>query len=110
MFSTMPDAPCVQIVAPRTTAAFGAASGPSSRAGRDRTSAGGSTRPPDQLFQPLPPPTGQPPFRLELASVLGQPAVDGIEQAGTLVLHAVGDTGGVTSPSWLRISTVRDYR
>jgi acid phosphatase type 7 len=71
--------------------------------GRPRRSAveqlaGGSTRPPEQVFQPLPPPTGRAPFRLELASVLGQPAVDAIEQAGTLVFHTVGDTGGVTSP------------
>src|SRR5438270_5338634 len=60
--------------------------------------AGGATRPPPQVFQPLPAPTGQPPFRLELASVLGADAVKAIEDAGTLVFHADGDTGGVTSP------------
>jgi len=31
--------------------------------------AGGATRPPPQVFQQLPAPTGQPPFRLELATV-----------------------------------------
>src|SRR5438094_5273439 len=71
--------------------------------GRPRRSAveqlaGGSTRPPPQVFQPLPAPTGAPPFRLDLASVLGQAAVDAIAQSGTLVFHSVGDTGGVTSP------------
>ena len=71
--------------------------------GRPRRSAieqlaGGATRPPPQVFQPLPPPTGQSPFRLELASVIGADAAAAIEQAGTLVFHAVGDTGGVTSP------------
>jgi hypothetical protein len=60
--------------------------------------AGGATRPPPQVFQPLPAPTGQPPFRLELASVIGADAVRTIEEAGTLVFHADGDTGGVTSP------------
>src|SRR5438552_1317114 len=60
--------------------------------------AGGATRPPPQVFQPLPQPTGQPPFRLELASVIGPDATNSIEQAGTLVFHAVGDSGGVNSP------------
>jgi hypothetical protein len=76
---------------------------PANTFGRPRRSAteqlaGGATRPPPQVFQPLPAATGQPPFRLELASVIGAPAVAAIEQAGTLVFHAVGDTGGVTSP------------
>jgi hypothetical protein len=57
-----------------------------------------AARIPPQVFQPLPPPTGQPPFRLELESVIGAEAVAAIEQAGALVFHAVGDTGGVKSP------------
>lgn len=57
-----------------------------------------AARIPPQVFQPLPPPTGQPPFRLELESVIGSAAVAAIEQAGTLVFHAIGDTGGVKSP------------
>jgi hypothetical protein len=59
---------------------------------------GGATRPPPQVFQPLPQPTGQPPFRLDLASIIGTDAVNAIEEAGTLVFHTDGDTGGVTSP------------
>src|SRR4051812_49380703 len=57
----------------------------------------GFTSPP-QHFQPLPPPTGPPPFRFDLATALGADAVAAIEQAGTLVFHTVGDTGGVKSP------------
>ena len=57
-----------------------------------------AARIPPQVFQPLPPPTGQPPFRLELDTVIGAEAVAAIEQAGALVFHAVGDTGGVKSP------------
>jgi len=53
---------------------------------------------PPQVFQPLPPPTGAPPFRLELGSVIGSEAAAAIEQAGALSFHAIGDTGGVTSP------------
>jgi hypothetical protein len=51
--------------------------------------------PPRQPEQPLPPPTGQPPFRLDLADVLGAEAVAEIEQRGQLTFHTVGDTGGV---------------
>src|SRR5438874_330791 len=76
---------------------------PANTFGRPRRSAveqlaGGATRPPPQVFQPLPAPTGAAPFRLDLAAVLGQPAVGAIEQAGVLIFHTVGDTGGVTSP------------
>jgi calcineurin-like phosphoesterase family protein len=53
---------------------------------------------PPQPFQPLPPPTGAPPFRLGLDTVIGADAAGAIETAGTLTFHAVGDTGGVTSP------------
>jgi hypothetical protein len=51
-----------------------------------------------QVFQPLPPPTGVAPYHLELASVLGQPAVDAIVQAGSMTFHMVGDTGGISNP------------
>jgi hypothetical protein len=51
-----------------------------------------------QPFQPLPSPTGQKPFRLQLDAVLGADAVTAIEQQGTLVFHTVGDTGGIKSP------------
>jgi acid phosphatase type 7 len=76
---------------------------PAHRFGRPRRSAseqlaGGATRPPPQVFQPLPAPTGQAPYRLELASVIGAPAAQAIDQAGTLVFHTVGDSGGVNAP------------
>jgi acid phosphatase type 7 len=60
--------------------------------------AGGSAPPPPQIFRPLPPPTGAPPFRLDLATVIGADAAAAIETAGTLVFHTAGDTGGVNSP------------
>jgi acid phosphatase type 7 len=52
----------------------------------------------NQAFQPLPPPTGDYPYRLALDSVLGSHAVAAIRNAGKLVLHMMGDTGGVKSP------------
>ncbi len=51
-----------------------------------------------QPFRPLPPPTGQPPYRLALDTVLGPDQVAAITRAGRLVLHIVGDTGGVKAP------------
>src|SRR6266568_6869919 len=60
--------------------------------------AGAGAPPPPQVFQPLPPPTGAPPFRLDLATVIGVDAVNAIEQFGKLVFHTVGDSGGVNSP------------
>src|SRR4051794_3434212 len=48
-----------------------------------------------QVFHDLPTATGEPPFRLELATVLGQAAVDVIATAGEIVFHTVGDTGGI---------------
>src|SRR5580765_4189899 len=44
-------------------------------------------------FKPLPPPTGAPPFRMELRDIVGQPFVERILQRKKLVFHAVGDTG-----------------
>ena len=46
---------------------------------------------PDAGFQPLPEPSGQPPYRLALADVIG--TVD-----GPLRFHCVGDTGGWRDP------------
>jgi hypothetical protein len=75
------------------------------RAGREPPAAGGPP-PPRQVVQPLPPPTGAPPFRLGLEAVIGAEAVAAIEQAGTLVFHTVGDTGGVKSPESQEIVTM----
>jgi acid phosphatase type 7 len=60
--------------------------------------AGPATLGPPQVFQPLPPPTGPAPFRLDLADVIGSDAVAAIAARGSLVFHTVGDTGGVKSP------------
>ena len=44
---------------------------------------------PNQPFEPLPAPTGRPPFRVELADVLGAAAVDAIRAGGQLSFHVV---------------------
>lgn len=47
-----------------------------------------------QRFQPLPPPLGEPPYHIDLATIL--PGIEAAAaQFGTLVLHTVGDTGGI---------------
>ena len=62
--------------------------------------------PPPQPQQPLPRPTGDPPYRLDLSSVIGADASAAIEQRGSLTFHAVGDTGGVKSPEAQEIVTM----
>ncbi len=50
-----------------------------------------------QKSQPLPEPLGQPPYHLDLESIL--PGIEKqSEQLGKLVFHTVGDTGGVKNP------------
>jgi len=44
-------------------------------------------------FQPLPEPSGKPPFRFDLTQLLHPDEVDKIAKAGKLVFHTVGDTG-----------------
>jgi hypothetical protein len=56
---------------------------------------------PIQPWRDLPPATGLPPFHLSLDSVLSADAIDRIQQAGTLVFHAVGDTGGVNTATFI---------
>lgn len=51
-----------------------------------------------QPFEPLPPPPGSYPYRMTLASVIGDAAVSEITASGTLDFHAVGDTGGINMP------------
>jgi hypothetical protein len=47
-------------------------------------------------FQDLPPPTGQPPYRLDLADVIP----DSVKtMTDGMILHMVGDTGGVLDPT-----------
>jgi hypothetical protein len=51
-----------------------------------------------QVFRPLPPPPGIYPFRMTLASVVGDTVAAAITEAGTLDFHVMGDTGGIKSP------------
>ncbi len=51
-----------------------------------------------QATQPLPAPTGASPYHLSLDQVLTPAAIQAIQSAGRLVLHIVGDTGGVKTP------------
>lgn len=44
-----------------------------------------------QAFQPLPPPTGQAPYRLKLSDVIGA-------EPSSLSIHVIGDHGGVKDP------------
>jgi len=57
------------------------------------------TKDPQQPWRDLPPPTGLPPFRMSLESILSPDSIASITKAGKLVLHAVGDTGGVNTPT-----------
>jgi len=52
----------------------------------------------NQTFQPLPPPTGQYPYRFTLDQVLTADQMAAIDKAGELVFHVAGDTGGVKAP------------
>jgi hypothetical protein len=51
-----------------------------------------------QVFQPLPAPTGQPPYHLALDSLLAADQLQAIIASGKMVLHVAGDTGGVKAP------------
>ncbi len=53
---------------------------------------------PNQQRQPLPAPTGPAPYHLSLDSVLTPAQMQAINNAGKLVFHIVGDTGGVKAP------------
>ena len=51
-----------------------------------------------QSSQPLPPPTGASPYHLSLDQVLTPAAMQEIQSVGRMVLHVVGDIGGVKTP------------
>lgn len=53
---------------------------------------------PGSPFQPLPAPTGKPPYRLDLAAIVPD-AVAAMKKTGGMALHMVGDTGGVQDPN-----------
>src|SRR5947209_8448393 len=51
-----------------------------------------------QPQQPLPQPTGTPPFHLSLDQILSPTEIQTIQSSGRMVFHIVGDTGGVKTP------------
>ena len=51
-----------------------------------------------QPSQPLPTPTGSPPYHLSLDQILPAATMQSIQSAGRLVFHLVGDVGGVKAP------------
>src|SRR5579883_1575606 len=53
---------------------------------------------PNQAPQPLPTPTGKPPYHLSLDSVLTPAQMQTIQNAQRMVFHVTGDTGGVKAP------------
>lgn len=71
---------------------------------------GRASRPPAQAEQPLPAPTGDAPYRLDLGAVIGDAAVEAITASGAISFHAVGDTGGVKSPEYQEIVAQRMER
>lgn len=54
---------------------------------------------PRQKFEPLPRPTGAYPFHLRLDDVLSDAEIARIRNAGKLVFHTCGDSGGVKAPA-----------
>jgi len=66
-----------------------------------------------QVWHELPAPTGKSPYRLELASVIGNDAVAAIGKSGRLVFHTIGDTGGIDN-AWPQLIVAhwmdKDYR
>jgi hypothetical protein len=50
---------------------------------------------PGNIFQPLPTPTGKPPFHLDLKDILPADRYAAIAKAQRLVLHVAGDLGGI---------------
>jgi hypothetical protein len=75
---------------------------PPAAASRRKTALGQLTqrRPiaPDDGFVALPEPSGAPPYRRELADVIGRQSAEEIARAGIMRFHAVGDTGGHVDP------------
>lgn len=56
---------------------------------------------PLQPWRDLPPPTGFPPFRLNLDAILDDATLQSIKDNEKLVFHSVGDTGGVNTPTYI---------
>jgi hypothetical protein len=64
-----------------------------SRHGGFRVQAAPRLQPPYFPFQPLPPPHGQAPYRVDLSQLLAADDLAKITAAGAMVFHTVGDTG-----------------
>ncbi|HUB01768.1 MAG TPA: metallophosphoesterase [Terriglobales bacterium] len=62
---------------------------------------------PPQPWRDLPTPTGAAPFRMTLESILTADSMNVINTSKKLVFHAVGDTGGVNTPT--QIENVETY-
>jgi hypothetical protein len=62
---------------------------------------------PPQPWRDLPAPTGALPFRMTLGSILAPESIQSITKSRTMVFHAVGDTGGVNTPT--EIENVSTY-
>ena len=60
-----------------------------------------SDKHPQQPWRDLPPATGLPPYRMELETVLDSATINKIVNSGKLVFHAVGDTGGVNTATYI---------
>jgi hypothetical protein len=56
---------------------------------------------PPQAWRDLPSPPGLPPYRLNLDTILDSATLKGIADSEKLVFHAVGDTGGVNTPTYI---------
>jgi hypothetical protein len=65
------------------------------RLNQNRLSFTGAPSTPGSAFQPLPKPTGKPPFHLDLKDVLPADRYSAIERAQRLVFHVDGDLGGI---------------
>jgi acid phosphatase type 7 len=55
---------------------------------------------PDNKWFDLPQPTGDPPYRLDLASILTDAAIAKITKGKRLVFHSLGDSGGVNTTTY----------
>lgn len=62
---------------------------------------------PKQPWRDLPPPSGPAPYHMDLASILDPASIKAINDAGSMIFHSVGDTGGVNTP--VEIENVESY-
>lgn len=60
---------------------------------------------PLQPWRDLPQPSGLPPFRMSLDSILDPQTIKSIKDSDKFVFHSVGDTGGVNTPTYIEAVT-----